>query len=300
MGAAGRKSQVRQVMEQSQVFSGGRNGRSDAPAWMRRAVWAAEMLVIAGLAFAIARLIWLLAFGASAADFQVDARSAGADRGGIAYEADINLLREARLFADRRTVEAVVETVEDAPETRLNLTLRGVRAGDQPETGSAFIQTPDNRQHSFAVGAEIIDGVTLESVYADRVIINRRGINESLYLRDPDSRPVRTTASNPATAAAPSRADLARRTPSAASSLFQVEPVLRNNQLIGYRFGSGARPLLESLGLSANDIITAIDGQALADVDDVQDFFEDIRSRDTLSISVLRNGNPMTLQVDLP
>ncbi len=72
----------------------------------------------------------------------------------------------------------IEDTAPDVVDTTLDLTLTGVWvvAGG----GSATIETPDGEQSRFAVGDEIVDGVTLETVYPDQVIINRRGAREAL------------------------------------------------------------------------------------------------------------------------
>lgn len=66
----------------------------------------------------------------------------------------------------------------DVADTTLDLKLTGVWTDE--EIGSATIETPDGEQSRFAVGDEIINGVRLEQVFADQVIINRAGVRESL------------------------------------------------------------------------------------------------------------------------
>lgn len=117
----------------------------------------------------------------------------------------------------------IVDTGPDLEETRLNLKLHGTWA-DGEGGGSALIQRSDGQQKSFAIGTEIENGVVLDSVYAEQVVIRRAGVRESLSMenRDPSSRPAGlganaapNAAPNPApnpgpnsstTAAAPARA----------------------------------------------------------------------------------------------
>ena len=68
--------------------------------------------------------------------------------------------------------------VADVAETTLNLKLKGVWT--DAEAPSAAIQLPDGKQARFAVGDEIISGVSLLSVEADRAIIRRAGQREAL------------------------------------------------------------------------------------------------------------------------
>lgn len=248
----------------------------------------AELLLLAGLTYIAARLVWLIAFGASATDFQQDPADAGSRFGGApAYQADLTQLAETDLFADRRAgpVDAapVAATIQ---ETSLDLTLRGIRRGATPETGGAIIQIPGGRQSFFAVGAEILDGVTLEEVHVDHVLIRRRGIAESLFLRDEDT---------PRAAEAPAAAG-----GQSVAGLFRAEPVREGNRLTGYRVSEASPALLSATGLRNGDVITAVDGRPAADISDLPALFRRLREEDGFTLSINRGGLPLTLQVDLP
>jgi general secretion pathway protein C len=66
--------------------------------------------------------------------------------------------------------------------TSLNLKLFGVREDRATGRGSAIIATADGQQRSFAVGEEIVAGVTLTGVGFDNVTLSRGGTTEQLYL----------------------------------------------------------------------------------------------------------------------
>ena len=66
--------------------------------------------------------------------------------------------------------------------TSLQLTLYGVRMNEASGLGSAILAGPDGVQDSYAVGEEIMSGVSLDSVQFDHVTIDRSGVKESLYL----------------------------------------------------------------------------------------------------------------------
>lgn len=84
--------------------------------------------------------------------------------------------------------------------TSLNLKLFGVREDRASGRGSAIISTPDGLQKSFAVGEEIVPGVTLVAVGPDSVTITRSGTQEQLFL---DQSTPAATAMPAATAPAP-------------------------------------------------------------------------------------------------
>lgn len=66
--------------------------------------------------------------------------------------------------------------------TALNLQLYGVRQDRASGRGSAIIATPDGKQRSYAVGEEILPGVTLSAVDFDNVTISRGGSSEQLFM----------------------------------------------------------------------------------------------------------------------
>ncbi len=86
--------------------------------------------------------------------------------------------------------------------TSLNLKLFGVREDRASGRGSAIIATPEGQQRSFAVGEEIVPGVTLVSVGFDHVIVSRAGTNEQLFL-DQSSPAERVGPASPASGSAP-------------------------------------------------------------------------------------------------
>ena len=271
---------------------------------MRVAVVIAEIALVAAVAFALARILWLIAFGASAGNFEAASASGrtGNDAEG-SYIADLNALANAALFADRRAEPEVAAAVQRAPETQLNLVLRGIRGGADPQSGAAIIQTPDNRQQFFAVGAPIMDGVTLEEVHVDYVIISRRGIAESLYLRERDA-PQASSAAAPQPATRQPAANTSSRDSLPGfelAEIFQVRPAVQNGRLIGYRLTGDNAVILEAVGLRPGDIVTGINGRSLADVSDLNGLFEEIEEEEnSVSLAVQRNGLSLNLQVDLP
>jgi len=66
--------------------------------------------------------------------------------------------------------------------TGLNLKLFGVRQDRASGRGSAIIGLPDGRQASYAVGEEILPGVTLSAVAFDNITIRRGSGDEQLFL----------------------------------------------------------------------------------------------------------------------
>ncbi|GGE42901.1 hypothetical protein GCM10011367_17010 [Marinicauda pacifica] len=269
-----------------------RNGRAVAIA---RAV--AEAALAALIALILARAIWFVAYGAEIDRFDLDPSLIPQTASAREETADLTVLTEGRLFAGSAGPAAAA--VEDAPETQLDLTLHGVRRGGDAQSGAAIIEAPGEGQRTLPVNAEIAPGVTLEAIYPDRVIINRRGVRESLYLREERARRTSLLRASEAPEAVTSTA-----TP-------PPEPLTREDWTRGLRLrpaedGSGYRVLadseprlLERAGLEAGDLITAINGRPLSGPADALDALARLGQGGRARFTLLRDGDARTIEVDL-
>jgi len=66
------------------------------------------------------------------------------------------------------------------PTTSMQLILRGAFTSTNPERGSAIIEGPDGKTHSYRVGNRLYGQAELRQVYADRVVLSRNGELETL------------------------------------------------------------------------------------------------------------------------
>lgn len=287
-------------MTQALAKSGRQTAVRDIPRPARMFIAVTELCLLTALTFILARLIWLVAFGASAGAFEHSdpSRTTGSTR--PAYMADLTRLHAADLFADRRADAAVAPVQATVQETQLNLTLRGIRRGATPDAGGAIIQTPDNRQRFFAAGAEILDGVALREVHVDHVLIDRRGVIESLYLRDEAGGDSRASSSASRSISGNASQSPARAGVQMIDGLFRAEPVREAGRVTGYRITQGNAVMLDAMGVRNGDVVTAVDGRPVSDISDLSAEFTRLRGRDQFSLSINRGGLPLTVQVDLP
>ena len=70
-----------------------------------------------------------------------------------------------------------------APETKLNLVLRGVIASGKASDELAIIGPRGGKEKSYAIGDKLPGGAELKEIYADRVILQYRGRLETLTLQ---------------------------------------------------------------------------------------------------------------------
>jgi len=212
----------------------------------------------------------------------------------------------------RAAPAASVAAVEmAAPETLLDLQLHGVRMAD--DRAGAIIRTPDLRQDSYAVGQQVVPGVTLDAVRHDRVILSRNGARESLYLqgvqRPTDAAPapvpanaaaVRPSGAAPQAGSGPMRIDGALLRGLAADLPRVARPRLRDGRLDGVAIVPTADPgRLGPLGLAPEDVILQVDGIRLTSNQNIEGALERLSEAKRLRLTVERGGSLRAIDLEL-
>ena len=217
-----------------------------------------------------------------------------------------------------------------APDTGLALILRGVFAGENAQDGRAIIADGNDADRAFAVGDEIVDGVTLDGVYADRITIARGGVIETLRLpRDEAGAPPLTALSpaaivepGPLAAGLPGMRSTAAPfvTPSVSTSAFDwnaatgrlgvdaqqlarevsVLPVMEDGRFVGVRLQGGRdAALISKLGLQPDDVVTSVNGIELDSPARAAEVARSLAQASAVRVTVRRNGKPHNLSVNL-
>jgi len=285
-----------QILEATEPADAPVRRPAEAPRAVRFTALALEIALAAVLAVLAARLVWTIAApdafaprstGPEAAPAQAAAQARGAQDWSVLWRVD----------PFSRLDGAADDAVRDAPETTLNLDLNGVRAGFDAEGGVAFITLPDNSQGTFQEGAEILDGVTLERVYHDRIILRRNGVAESLYL---DGERTLFGAQTPP--------DAAPRPDSVGAEAVSVETVLGRLDLApayeGARFqGLQVRgrdaAALEPYGLQPGDIIESVGGVRLAEDGDPSVIADMFDAGEPVALVISRDGDRLDRRIEL-
>jgi general secretion pathway protein C len=239
----------------------------------------------------------------------------------------LNQLLNLNLFGDASAKPqlAVQRDVTDAPETKLNLILAGVVASSTPSAGAAVIEYRNN-QNTYGIGDKI-EGtqVTLDKIYADRVIIKNRVARETLMLEgidfdeanklreqnqaiNGDNR--QTAGRGQASPVGPSQNDdidiasIKKRIteePASFSDFIRLTPYLQNGIPVGYRVSPGKDPsLFKQVGLKEGDIVTELNGYTLSDTSQALEAVGLLNSATSLSIQVLRNEQRIPLSIEIP
>jgi len=214
---------------------------------------------------------------------------------------------------------AVKQGPIDAPETRLNLTLKGALASDVPEEARAIIAAAGGEERTYAIGAEIPGGARLSEIYPDRVILERGGRYETLRLpRDasalaPGLGPQSTRGSvGPQGAGrAVGRMDTGQlirdyrekmaQNPAVLLDIARPEVVREQDRFLGFKLHPGnRRELFAQLGLQDGDVVTEVNGIQLDDPGQGAQVLESIREGDQLSLTVRRRGEDINLAFSIP
>jgi general secretion pathway protein C len=205
------------------------------------------------------------------------------------------------------------QSAAPAVVTSLNLKLFGVREDRASGRGSAIIGTQDGQQRSFAVGEEIIPGVTLTAVGFDNITVSRGGTAEQLFLdQSPPATVVAPTGPTPfATGATPipappppppppmpviSATPPAPQTGNIASEV-QFQPRLNGGQVTGITVQpQGSGNAFRASGLQPGDVVTSVNGQRITSADQVRAIAGQLRGGEA-NVEVERGGRPVTLRV---
>ncbi len=193
--------------------------------------------------------------------------------------------------------------------TSLNLKLFGVREDRATGRGSAIIALPDGRQMSFAVGEEIMPGVTLAEVGFDSVTINHQGNQEQIFLDQSteaetvggqaqpgaaDGVPPPQGAPSPVSPTAPGAAP----PPPLPGQPIQFQPRSLNGRINGVVVSPGAdSQIFRAAGFAPGDVIVAIDGQPVRSVEQAR--AQVARARGEVTVMVDRGGRAIPMRVRL-
>ncbi|MGH1420328.1 MAG: type II secretion system protein N [Hyphomonas sp.] len=226
------------------------------------------------------------------------------------FTTDVTVLVQQTRFG---TGNAAIDVIPSAPETSLNLRLKGLRATSETEGTSegaamAIILTPDNTSKIYNIGDTIIDGVTLEQVFPDRALINRRGERETLMmdssvgslsvlsLPNEEGMIEGEPQLSPTPSDTSSNAKVINR---ALASSLKFNTVVEGGNLMGYSLDTSANPdAFNQIGLQTDDLLTGMNGDKIGDIE-IQDILNSLSRSGDISLTVERGGTPQTISFRL-
>ncbi len=256
------------------------------------------LVVLIGMTFA--RLIWLLVPAPTPVAEAAMSNPAPAPAR-VDPQALIDGLAGAHLF--RRAEREKPPPPVDAPETHLNLSLRGILFSRSPHYSVAIIEDGNREEHYYQPGDEVMEGVTVDAIYVDKVILAREGRYETLSL--PTSRATLET-TNDGSSADTATPDLAQvrskllQEPESITQILRMQPVYESGSLSGYRVYPGSeRSVFFAVGLRPGDVVTAVNGVPLSNPAKSLAALDALRTASNVNLTLTRLGQTKNLSISL-
>jgi general secretion pathway protein C len=218
------------------------------------------------------------------------------------HSVDVAAITNSHLFGTA-AVAASSGDPRDAPKSTIPLVLSGIISAEDPQNGLAILGQTGASTKVFAVGDNLPGGAKLHSVYSDRVVIERGGQLETLFL----PRQVAAGGAPPSAAVLNTESPVADRMrkliteqPSLLADVMRPQPVFANGKQTGFRVYPGRnRQAFVRLGLRPGDLVTAINGTPLDDPEHGQEIFRTLGSSPEAHVTVTRNGAQQDLVLNL-
>ena len=217
---------------------------------------------------------------------------------------DVAAITNAHLFREAPVQALPGQNAANAPQTSMPLVLTGIISADDPQNGLAILGENAAAAKVYAVGDNIPGGAKLHSVFSDRVVIDRGGNLESLYLPrqlQGGSPPPPSTAAVPTQPALDRMRRLITEDPGLLADIMRPQPVFAGGkQMKGFRVYPGRnRQAFNRLGLRPGDLVMSINGTPLDDPSRGQEIFRTLGSSSEAHITVIRGGQQQDLTLNI-
>lgn len=261
-----------------------------------------SLLLIVACAYLLVQTTWMIFLPAEpsrAISSQMQPVVANQDR-----QDNFRKLSAANLFGE--SDKAVAQTARKAPETKLNLTLRGVLAATPNELASAIIaQGKAGNEDIYSIGDKMSDGVLIKEIHPRYVVLERNGQLETLRLpkeSGPDllqSNNTEQRFQSTGSALKQIRANILKNPTSFGEYALPVL-VKENGKQVGYRLKPQSKgELLSELGIESSDVIIEINGIKLDAQKNALSALRQLSTAKNLDLVVKRNGAEIPLNISL-
>ena len=207
--------------------------------------------------------------------------------------------------------KAAVQQPSKAPETKLNLTLKGVLAATPMELASAIIaQGKAGKEEIYSIGDRMPGNVLIKEIHPEYVVLERGGRLETLKMQkisgvagvdatNTSSLSSRRDGGGHATELKQIRSNILKNPTSFGEYALPVV-VKENGKQIGYRLKAQKKgELLAKLGIQSTDVITQINGVKLDQPENGISALRKLSTATNLDIVVRRNGAEVPLNISL-
>ena len=223
----------------------------------------------------------------------------------------IQQIPQSHLFGNYESDAVTAPLQTDAPQTRLNLLLKGLLSATSMQNASAIIALgKGGNEDSYSVG-DRVSSATVKEIYADRVILENNGRFETLTLprefadTGPEASSFETESTNnaadtPGGVLGDIRSKILKNPTSFGDYAIPI-PYNENGKLKGYRLQpQGDRALFDKVGLDPNDVIVELNGIKLNNPNRSLKALRKLQNAKSMDITVLRNGAELPLHFEIP
>ena len=285
------------------------------------------VIIVIYLAFLVAKLVWLVV-PTPAKGPVISPPQASLSSSTSAFNS--RSVTDQNLFGSVSAKPVVKveqpKVINNAPETRLSISLTGVVAVNLDDQAGLAIIESQGAQETYQSG-DVVKGTRaqVKQVFADRVILQVNSGFETLMLdgiefsktlastrhqdaprsrltpvEDDDMRVIEPTEDEGVQDELRETRDEILDEPGKLFEYLQVSPERNGGELVGYRLRPGKDPeLFNRMGLQANDLATSINGYALTDMKQAMTAINELRSATSASITIERDGEQIDVQFSL-
>jgi general secretion pathway protein C len=202
------------------------------------------------------------------------------------------------------------ERATDAPETQLDLTLKGVYAPGK-EGGIAIIAAGGGPENVYSVGDTIAGSARITGIFADRVVLRRGGQAETLRMEfaqespGPGDRQAQRSDASTDGAGIVERAralrERIRQNPMELARMVRFQPYVEDGELVGFRIQprSDEAAVLQEAGIRPEDVVTRVNGIPLNDRAQANRALEELRDASMINVTILRDGRSERLSIPI-
>lgn len=276
-------------------------------------------LLLCYIAYILAQFTWLIVTENKIASPIIAKYNASASDS--SYDINVGVISQLNLFgkySEQKTIEEV--KVQDAPETKLRLTLTGTVASDDVTIAAAIIEN-NGKQETYGIGDKITGTrAVLDSVATDRVLIKQSGRLETLMLDGFEFNQRQTSSMSRASERQPSR-EVAKPSPlhgpqildqrdnktlsrtamqlkndinddpGKITDYLKIIPKRENGDIIGYQLMPGKDPeFFQSSGLKSGDVAVQMNGLDLTLPGEAAQALQALKEEQEISLLVDRSG----------
>ncbi len=275
----------------------------DSPQTNARLALSVNLLLITLIAYAAANMSWQLV---SRFTHQEQAVAINQAVTKPETRTSLSAVPSFHVFGEADKEPVAIDQPIEAPETRLQLELTGLFASSDPDKSLAIISQKNGKDEAYRIGDSLPGNATLHEIYADRVILRRLGKLETLRLKEPAEKieigrtSTATTTDNrdDTSHTSPMLRDMQEMYKNDPQQLFQqlrITPVTADGKITGYRFSHNNREFMKEIGLTTEDIITAVNGIPVTDSGKLFAMMKDADQLGELNLTILRDGQTQEL-----